>query len=67
MHHVCQSLHARCSSQSNSADRSWCCVRNIACSMKMRAHAGAIAARVYASALRRRSVMIGSKDRMLGG
>jgi hypothetical protein len=35
--------------------------------MKMRAHAGAIAARVYASALRRRSVMIGSKDRMLGG
>jgi hypothetical protein len=35
--------------------------------MKMRAHAGPIVLRVYASALRRWSVMIGSNDRMLDG
>ena len=66
MHHVCQSLHARSTSRSDAADRSWRCGRNIACSTKMRARAGR-RARAYASAVPRWSVMIESKDRMLDG
>ena len=47
MHQVCQALHARPTSRSHAADRSRCSVRNIACSMKMRAHAGPSAGRAY--------------------